>query len=169
METRRFAVDDVISISAQVIATMEMLKGTFDDEIKRIMALRQKLADESEVQATLKEAKRMLADAKRSTEAALRGQEEALAQQKEADAKFADVARAQGKVDADAAKLAADRAAFDAKVFSQAEVNARVNRELDDRAVNLNAGLTKLRADQQQLSRDKADLNRRLDQLKAPA
>ncbi|HLZ08892.1 MAG TPA: hypothetical protein VKT80_09915, partial [Chloroflexota bacterium] len=63
-ETRRFAVDDLIHIPAQVIATHEILKGTFDDEIKRLTALRDEIAARQGADHSVEKANALLDDAK---------------------------------------------------------------------------------------------------------
>ena len=54
--TVRFNVDRLIEIPAEHVAIMEILKGTFDDEIARVTALRDELKARQEVDQTLEKA-----------------------------------------------------------------------------------------------------------------
>src|SRR5258708_35250853 len=70
MQTRRFAVDDLINIPAQQIAVNEILKGTFDTEIKQITALRDDLAKQNSIAQTVEKAQALLDEATQKNVAA---------------------------------------------------------------------------------------------------
>jgi hypothetical protein len=172
METRRFAIDEVIGIPNMVIATQEILKGTFNDEIKRITALRDELVKRQGIQMNLDDAERVAAQAKADAQAAARELQMAKTTAADLTAKanvILDQARkAQVEVDQGAAKVAADRAVFEADSKAKASDLAQWSADLQAKENAMLARLESISARESALTEASIKFNKRLEALKAP-
>lgn len=168
--TTRFVVDHLIEIPAQHVAVMEMLKGTFDDEIARVTALRDELKARQSVDQTLETATAAAADAKAKNEAAEKALADANFQAQQIADKAATLlaqATAQAQQAAsDAAKVAADRSVFEADKANATELMDQRSAALDLRESQLALMAAKVGEDQRQLAIEREAFNKKLDSLK---
>src|SRR5487761_2369542 len=114
--TTRFNVDQLIEIPAQHVAVHEILKGTFDDEIARVTALRDELKARQDVDQTLEKATAALTDAQAKQEVAQKALDDANFQAQQitdkANKLLADATAQSTQAASDAAKVASDRSIF---------------------------------------------------------
>lgn len=168
--TTRFVVDHLIEIPAQHIAVMEILKGTFDDEIKRVTELRDELKARQEVDQTLEKATALHAEAKQKADAA----DKLLADTKFQTQQTFDSARstmesalAQAKqVSNDAAKIVLDRSVFEAERQNEKELLDQRSAALDLRESQLAAMAGKLGEEQRKLAVEREAFNAKLEALR---
>ena len=168
--TTRFNVDQLIEIPAQHVAVHEILKGTFDDEIARITALRDELKARQSVDQTLEQATAALADAKAKQEAADKALDDAKFQAANIMTSAQTVA-AQANAQAqqaasDAAKVASDRSIFEADKANAIELMDQRSAALDLRESQLATAAAKIGEDQRNLAVEREAFNRKLEALK---
>jgi hypothetical protein len=172
METRRFAIDEVIGIPNMVIATQEILKGTFNDEIKRITALRDELVKRQGIQMNLDDAERVAAQAKADAQAAARELQMAKTTAADLTAKATtamdQAKQAQAEVDQGAARLASDRAIFEAYQSARRKAEKDTDDALDARERVIQVKEASLAQREAKLTDAQIAFNKRLEALKAP-
>jgi hypothetical protein len=168
--TVRFNVDRLIEIPAEHIAVTEILKGTFDDEIKRITTLRDELKARQDVDQTLEKATAALADAEAKQAAAKKELADAndQAQTMLAQARDAVTQAMQTNADADAkaAKTETARSIFEAEKANAQELMDQRSAALDLRESQLAGMAAKVGEDQRQLAMDREAFNKKLEALK---
>lgn len=168
--TVRFNVDHLIEVPAQHIAVLEILKGTFDDEIARVTALRDELKARQDVDQTLEKATVALADAQEKQDAANKRLYDAKFQAGNLIAsanKLLEAANTRAADAADAAaKVASSKSVFEADKANATELMDQRSAALDLRESQLAAMAAKMGEDQRQLAVDREAFNKKLEALK---
>jgi electron transfer flavoprotein alpha subunit len=169
--TTRFNVDQLIEIPAQHVAVLEILKGTFDDEIKRITVLRDELKARQDVDQTLEKASSALADAKSKQDVADKVLADAKFQAQQvsdqASKMMTEAMTSTVNAESAAAKIASDRSVFEADRANTKELHDQRSAALDLRESQLATAAAKIGEDQRKLSVERDAFNKRLDALKA--
>ena len=168
--TVRFNVDRLIEIPAEHVAIMEILKGTFDDEIARVTALRDELKARQDVDQTLEKATAALTDAQAKQEVAQKALDDANFQAQQitdkANKLLADATAQSTQAASDAAKVASDRSIFEADKANATELMDQRSAALDLRESQLAAMAAKVGEDQRQLAVEREAFNKKLEALK---
>ena len=168
--TVRFNVDHLIEIPAEHIAVMEILKGTFDDEIKRVAELRDELKARQDVDQTLEKATAALADAEAKQAAAQKeladANEQAQTMLEQARDAVTQAMQTNADADAKAAKTETARSIFEAEKANAQELMDQRGAALDLRESQLAATAAKVGEDQRQLAMDREAFNKKLEALK---
>lgn len=168
--TTRFNVDTLLEIPAQHLAVQEILKGTFDDEIARVTALRDELRARQTVDQTLEKARAALIDAEAKQDAADKILADANFQAQQitdkANKMMADATAQAAQMASDAAKVASDRSLFEADKANAIELMNQRSAALDLRESQLADMASKLGEQQRQLAVDREAFNKKLEALR---
>lgn len=168
--TVRFNVDHLIEIPAQQIAVMEILKGSFDDEIKRITVLRDELKARQDVDQTLEKATAALADAESKQASAQKELADAQGQSQTMLTQARDVLTSAVQKEDEANRKSAEteskRVVFEAEKANAQELMDQRSAALDLRESQLATMAGKIGEEQRQLAVDREAFNKRLEALK---
>lgn len=169
--TVRFNADQLIEVPAQHIAITEILKGTFDDKIAEIKALRDELKARQDVDQTLEKANAALADAHAKQQDATKALADAKFNAEQNTTNAANVVKMANamkqQAESDAAKVAAERLTFEAEKENAIELMNQRHAALDLREFQLAKAAAKIGEDQRALALERDAFNRKLELLKA--